>query len=596
MSGKKQVEIDFLILTSIRVEFDAVRNRFPDYEVMDESSIKVLVEGRTGLVASMNGIGTVLAAIKSVEMLVHWDPKIVLLVGLCGGFKEMGVRIGDLIVATSIVDLEIQKITDESVCPKPTKIETASHLLEAVQSMLAEDVERRKPYGKNPTAMQDVLFGPVYSGNKIIASSGFVSERLESDHRRSIKPGLAVEMEGGGVAIACNRYEKPFLVFRGVSDLADKNKSDDAQADTAESVADFTYSFLEYYYQPPGEAKPKKEQVVPEYNVLMLGHRGVGKTSVLAAMQYDFGKVVKKAGLSFRCMPGTVKEMRDKFYELENAKDNLEKSNPNHKRPATRHEALYSFELSANKSSLALKFTDIPGGMLVDSIDKLREMMTRMNAVLILFDTPELMDGRMGRLNRPSDIPKLLERLEFSELSHPKTIVFVPTRCEFWIRQNRLKEVIERLKIEYETALNYLAGIQELTAVFIPVETIGNIEFSYFAKDGIPRFVGVPNRAFHPWNCDAILGYLLRQAFEISRQMYERNSKILDQEMNSYSSAFKIWVSLYNLLWGSTNDQRQRVNLSELISESETLMHRATTAMPTNASIEVLVDNRTVHS
>jgi nucleoside phosphorylase len=62
---------------------------------------------------------------------------------------------------------------------------------------------------------------------------------------------LAAEMEGSGFARACREHAVPWLVFRGISDFGDANKSKlgDWKATAALSAATAVVAFLKKDYR-----------------------------------------------------------------------------------------------------------------------------------------------------------------------------------------------------------------------------------------------------------------------------------------------------------------------------------------------------------
>jgi nucleoside phosphorylase len=177
----------------------------------------------TGVVAAVGGVGRVEAAIATSHLLQVVSPRWLFLVGVAGGFAANDVELGDVIVASRIVDYETQRLSQEEHEFRPRLFDADTFLLEAGRLAGSTNWPHRLmcPERKPPR----LHFGTVLSGDKVVASAEVVSSFLERDPR-----ALGVEMEGAGVAAAAVRSgrELGFLMIRGVVDLANRNKRDDA--------------------------------------------------------------------------------------------------------------------------------------------------------------------------------------------------------------------------------------------------------------------------------------------------------------------------------------------------------------------------------
>lgn len=168
---------------------------------------------RYGVLAQLERMGRVSAAVSTVYALHTWEPSIVIIAGTAGGFRDQGVALGDVLVATEIVDYEIQRLDDDPTIRWVT-YQPASSLLETARKARLPVIQGRQP---------KVHFGPILSGDKVVASEAVAKKLL------SWRPDvLGVEMEGAGVAFVSKMNSVPFLMVRGVADYADAKKREDA--------------------------------------------------------------------------------------------------------------------------------------------------------------------------------------------------------------------------------------------------------------------------------------------------------------------------------------------------------------------------------
>ncbi len=184
-------------------------------------------QARTGIVASIGRVGRVDAAIAAANLLNFYFAPTVLLLGLAGGFGQNKVKLGDVLVATQIVDYEMQRIRDAD-------IETRWRIFNADEQLLliarkTSDTNWWTRMTPNPLSGRPpaVHFGPVLSGDKVIASARVVKTFLE------VRPDvLGIEMEGAGVAavVSQTKISTRFVMIRGVADLSSDSKRDEVKA------------------------------------------------------------------------------------------------------------------------------------------------------------------------------------------------------------------------------------------------------------------------------------------------------------------------------------------------------------------------------
>ena len=161
-----------------------------------------------------------------------YEPSLVVLLGI-GGSLRPDVAIGDVVLADQVVWYEQATETDEGIDRKGEASKLAAWLRRLVNDFLVEVGSPAMLEPHERSAFQ-VHFGPVGTGEKVIRFR-------ESEARKWIKDynykALALETEAGGLAQAF--YESTlssrhsvdgYLVIRGISDHADKDKSDNYRA------------------------------------------------------------------------------------------------------------------------------------------------------------------------------------------------------------------------------------------------------------------------------------------------------------------------------------------------------------------------------
>jgi 5'-methylthioadenosine/S-adenosylhomocysteine nucleosidase len=242
---------DFAILTVLEAEKRAVLQRLDEVEYLQATelpfeaawaSLRTAPAGHPrprGLVALIAGMGRVSAAIATTILLERWRPRYCILVGTAGGFASAGVRLGDVVVATEVVDHSIHKVLRDQTETRPITHHVDSHLMSTALRM-AQATDHSSL--DRAWSARQVHFGPMISGDRIIASETMVRHLVKNDPRL-----IGVEMEGSGVLTALEQQEPAphFLMVRGVADLADEHKSDDWMESALQAAAAFSIDLLE---------------------------------------------------------------------------------------------------------------------------------------------------------------------------------------------------------------------------------------------------------------------------------------------------------------------------------------------------------------
>ena len=237
----------FIILSVLDIEHRAILERlcYRRKEEILNSTWASLDPGNNspkGIAVKVPAVGRIEAAVIVSRALGYWQPEVLILVGLSGGFEGNGVSCGDVLVATEILDFELQKLVKDRSEIRWREFTPSTKLIN-----IARHTAQRDPFSTYAIKPR-VHFGPLFSGEKVIASRAF-SQELQTRH----KGVLGVEMEGSGVATALRYHDVEFLMIRGVADMADENKSDSHQEIASDVAADFAIAVLQdrFRIQPP---------------------------------------------------------------------------------------------------------------------------------------------------------------------------------------------------------------------------------------------------------------------------------------------------------------------------------------------------------
>ena len=285
-----------------------------------------------------------------------------------------------------------------------------------------------------------------------------------------------------------------------------------------------------------------------ELQITMLGHSGVGKTTLLTAMyqQFEQGNVGAD-NLQLTPDDDSSQILQDRLIELKSSCDVFEAQG---RVGLERTEAvagpgsLRSFKFDLGKTgqapSLRLNFRDYPGGYHEGTEQEkafVRTLLSQSAAVLIPIDAPALMEEN-GKYheekNRPQQIHDIFKKA-YQSLDSPKLIIFAPVKCEKYLKDEKTaKELSNRICEEYEGLIRYFKSerLSPLIATVItPVQTVGSLIFSRVELDE----VGTPNFYFrkikhdakyNPQDSEQPLRYLLR--FLLKLHLDKRNIGFLN--------------------------------------------------------------------
>ena len=242
--------IDVLVFTPLHEEREAFLRKLQDVRPVGPTRNDVF-SYHLGALAYTNGayriavamplqMGTRDAATMAARAIDHWQPRYVLLVGIAGAVRKNGAKLGDVIIADSILDYELQKLTARKDEMRPRFYPVDPGLLSASQTLVADDwfsgVTAARPEPGTPA----VHTGLVASGDKVFARSSALAGILKSYPKL-----LGVEMEAAGAARAAQQSAVPPRVFmvRSASDFADSKKDTAKTKSWREYACDVAASF-----------------------------------------------------------------------------------------------------------------------------------------------------------------------------------------------------------------------------------------------------------------------------------------------------------------------------------------------------------------
>lgn len=238
--------------------------------------------------------------------------------------------------------------------------------------------------------------------------------------------------------------------------------------------------------------------------VLMVGGRRCGKTSALATTfdmiingpVKDYFTVADKTRYVTKSYNGKTEKqdvLSDKQLELkyllEDPSDSqfLVDANP------TYYQWNYKLELKipgSTKKSMELEFTDVPGewftpgaGGTVDEEsgrtikDIITDLVRESDVYVIMVDTPNLMHPKESIAAATNAINGIQDYMTHVSEDSEKLVMLCPIKCEKWIKEGKMDQVVARVEKMYDTMLTALKAYKLVNICILPIETAGNILF-----------------------------------------------------------------------------------------------------------------------
>lgn len=165
------------------------------------------------------------------EALRHIAPDIVLMPGIAFGLKQDEQELEDLLVSRWIIDYETCKVTKAGTFERGPRYEASTELLSKARLHAA--------------GVRHVHFGEVICGCKLLNNRKRVTEL-----RERFPEAIGGEMEGIGLASACQRRKVDWLLVKGICDWG-YNKDDKHQAAAARGAVKFCFGVVQHVVWEP---------------------------------------------------------------------------------------------------------------------------------------------------------------------------------------------------------------------------------------------------------------------------------------------------------------------------------------------------------
>ncbi len=241
--------IDALIVTALQLERQAVRQHLDHISTVQKSPVVVDIgvfnggggEIRVGVIEV--GPGNLDAATLTTTTMSTLQPKVVLMVGIAGGIKDLDL--GDVVAANKIYWVEPGKSETDDVRSRPDFGPVSTELVQIARAVAADGAwQQRRHQAVTDAVRPRAIVAPIVVGERVVASTKSAdAQRI----RTSYSDAVAVAMEDVGVMKAAAVAGADGIAIRAVSDLLDGKASADAaggQPTAAVNAAAFAFEVL----------------------------------------------------------------------------------------------------------------------------------------------------------------------------------------------------------------------------------------------------------------------------------------------------------------------------------------------------------------
>lgn len=219
--------------------------------------------------------------------------------------------------------------------------------------------------------------------------------------------------------------------------------------------------------------------------VLMMGGRRCGKTSALASIYNQMTEGPITRILTVTDQSNERVTLSNKTLELKNF---IRKQGNRHflvDENPTKDYGLYVLRLQipGTHDTMDLTFRDTAGEFFDSNnvhSSEIKEYMKECDVFVVAVDSTYLMAGE-DEENEAANVTDQINKF-FTEIDtqkpESKLVIFVPIKCEKWIRERKADALTEKVEKTYEKAINFLRKRNNTEIWVIPIQTAGDIVFS----------------------------------------------------------------------------------------------------------------------
>lgn len=231
-----------------------------------------------------------------------------------------------------------------------------------------------------------------------------------------------------------------------------------------------------------------------------MGGQRVGKSSALAAIMDSFISGAEKDILTANDTTTLAKVDGERqtsiSSKLQEVKDMLNKNAGktiivNSGKTNKKWDYDLELTLADTNDSMSITFTDVNGEFFEDGNihqAEIIKLVQSYDVFIVAIDTPFMMESRNDNselvnpvinevYNCSEYIHKFLTQINDKEGCDAKLVIFVPIKCEYWAKHNKLDSVVSAVLEDYGTSIKALRKYKSVQIEVLPVQTVGSAVF-----------------------------------------------------------------------------------------------------------------------
>lgn len=237
-----------------------------------------------------------------------------------------------------------------------------------------------------------------------------------------------------------------------------------------------------------------------EVNVIMLGGKRVGKSTILAAIIDAFNNSTELSSY-LKCQDKTpyenysahtIEEKRESLKQLVRLRSDGSLFMTQTMADSKIQKYSISVRLPERPGQLVIDFYDVPGEFAnpskLEFSSEMIPLIAQCDVFVIAIDTPYLMEAAKSvnrAYNRVGDLEVALQNIICKDANDIKQILLVPVKCEKWASEGRMSEVLDRVKTEYNVLIETMSAYSGMNISILPIETVGGIHFHSFYEANV---------------------------------------------------------------------------------------------------------------
>lgn len=174
---------------------------------------------------TQTSMGMAMASSLTTRAILAFNPKLVVMTGICAGRQEK-VNVGDILIADQVYDYTAGKIREGEKLARPRPISCDDKIKQILLSPEINDqtinalIRSRWKIAAIPVSQSSIHIKAMGTGTSVVDDRKIFEEAISKQDDL-----YGIDMEAYGVALASDVLHTPWLIIKGVQDFADGTKS-----------------------------------------------------------------------------------------------------------------------------------------------------------------------------------------------------------------------------------------------------------------------------------------------------------------------------------------------------------------------------------